>query len=423
MRVRIADVEPLLRTLVHPEACDKRRRSVNDGLGAPDDFERLGKPSRLWSGLDRLLEYLERLDESGIDEADHNSCRVVVSGSFRRQSYCLYSQKEGGTIRLDLQPADDVASMIRTYATSQVWGARISYQIFAIIAELFYADRRFYAGDFVRSFIANRLRNLIDERRIAQPEPFDALCNTRLSGHFRSDLLRDELSVFLAFHELGHYHMRRHNSHVGFRMLPVEMLEMACDDYACHELSGFAEHFGEETGIFECVNVWSFLLLLIWTLADSLATLHETGERRVAFEILLQRSRVAAKRIAPMAHRTERDFDRLAKVAERYFPIFEDMLALIDVMFKEGLEEEGKRFTRVRSSRVRVERALWRNQLDGSSPEVQDGNEPAQSRARWEEVWESEDAFAKERIERLLANRPERRHSRMAYTQSGRNRS
>ena len=117
---------------------------------------------RYFSSLDDLVEYLEdRLDPDQVLDVPFDSYTIEVSADALRRSRCQMTPPNRGRVALSLQPAQDVATMVRMFHTSKVWPARVSYQMFDIVRQILVAQGWLAAGRRVDQFVDDRLAQLI----------------------------------------------------------------------------------------------------------------------------------------------------------------------------------------------------------------------------------------------------------------------
>lgn len=391
MRFVTATVEPVLQTPGHPSFKSWHR------------------------SVDRLQDYLnEEFDPDGVLDVPEGSCEVVLSATFKRCSRFKYlCLAHLGRIELDLQPAYDVADMVQYFSVSRIWPVRIVYRIFAILREMLYAHDRMEAGAFVDAFCARHLRQMINERRIAQPDAFPDLCHSRMLGFDREALL-EQLVAFQTFHEIGHLIGFRNEDRRGERF-SVERAddELYCDDFACSEVLEFCE--GEDIGgFFQSSEVSVFLSILIWTLAGQLRVLDNEGTRRAIFSTLLQRSRAAAVHLYRRYRHFDSETERLATDAQRYFPLFEEILEIVEAFFLKGCSSTAGLFEKADKDEEHKASLLWGQKSQPAVFVAESGKQFA-----WENIWDEEDDAAERRyqeIKSLYERYPRRPRSRMAFS-------
>ncbi len=279
---------------------------------------------RYFSSLDDLVEYLEdHLDPDQVLDVPFDSYTIEVSADGLRRSRCHMTPPNHGHVALSLQPAQDVATMVRMFQTSEVWPARVSYQMFEIVRQILVAQGWLAAGRRVDQFVDDRLAQLITTHLFAGESQSPAWANPRRnwSGIPDAAALFEQLAAFQIFHELGHLIGWRTATRRGEPFsVETEQDEVNCDRFACDELW---RAYGDDLELLRIAPVSCFFGVLIWTLADHLGRhpgLDDAVVRERVFSIIVRRARAATLQFDRFAHRFEAPSPTREARALRYFP-------------------------------------------------------------------------------------------------------
>jgi len=375
-------------------------------------------PDRSANPLEDLADYLRyEFDPDRAFRLRKNSVTVTLSASLVRRSTWTHWGEGRGLIAVNLQPTIDVAAMVQHYWRSQVWPARVMFDLVAILGQTFFANGMHRARRFVHQFGERRLDQLISESLVAArdaPSPSPLLYSRAdMFGQLSEKDLAKQLAVFLIFHEVGHFvACRRATQQQEAFSVEEEKDELQCDDFACDELS---IAYGESLGIefLECVPFTVFLLIFLCTVAEHLPALHVASFRAATFRTVLRRARAATVHVHRFGHRKTPPSHELEMDALRHFPIFEAMMDILDRFFTEAASPGLEVF-------------------DDSDPGEEDGMTPPQASsdlpddrsvagaiADWQMIWDREDTLALERarvFESLYESRKHRPRSRPMFS-------
>jgi hypothetical protein len=353
------------------------------------------------SVFDDLAEYLRfDFDRDRVFDLPKDFPNVAVFADLSRYSRFSYPRsKRLGNIALNLQPAVDVAKMTIHYWRSQVWPARVAFDLLAVLGEVCLGNAMNLASGFVNRFVEHRLRQLITDSQISKPDQPSRWFSSRIQmfGSLEERALIEQLAAFQIFHEVGHF--------VGFGKaagrgdsfsVEEEKDELECDDFACEELN---IAYGESLGIefLESARVSVFLSILIWTLAEQLPKLEDVEFRARTFDTLMKRSRAATMHVYRFAHRGEPPSERLDMDALRYFPTFNALLRILDTFFAEAVLNNAETFD-CQGSLVDTVLATPRAAAAIPAGAMEKFVEP------WESIWAKEDDLAEEKAELLRSS-------------------
>jgi hypothetical protein len=349
-------------------------------------------PYHPWLGLgpiEDLAEYLDYdFDPDGVFRLPKNSV-VTISATIGRNS----TFQEGRRIEIDLQPAVDVAHMIASYYwRSQVWPARVAFEVFAILRELCIQHAHRSAAEFVSTFAERRLVELITDSELGIVEPHQGLFSSsraQMFGALDERELVKQLATFQIFHELGHLiasRSRRSTEQSSPGEIDVE--ELNCDEFGCSELD---IAYGGSLGIefLKSIPASIFLSILVWTLGQNFSRLEKAEFRTQTFATALRRSRAATVRVYRYGHRTEPPSEQQEMGALRHFPVFEALLRILDKFFTEAVSNDPEMFNFQGFATKTV--PATPQALAAAPPE-----EMRSSRAPWEMIWTKEDNAAQE---------------------------
>ena len=331
---------------------------------------------------------------------------VALSASNLRCSYI--TNRSPSRITLDLQPAVDVARMVSHYWKSEVWPARVVFNLFVVLSETCHGCKLYRAAEFVEEFCERRLVQLISDSPVGIPDRLPSWFSSRaqMFGSLDERALVGQLAAFQIFHEVGHLVESRLAARRGQKFsAEVEEDELKCDDFACGELS---LAYGDSLGIefLESSAISIVLSILIWTLAQHLRRLDNAEFRARTFATLLRRSRAATLRVYFLGRRTEPPSERSDSNALLYFPLFEAILRILDTFFDQAVSADSEIFD-----------------FHGSSPDLginvpktavaqRPGRMPT-AQTPWEIIWAEEDEAAEKKAELFRSqHEPERGHPR-----------
>src|SRR5207253_4892327 len=230
-----------------------------------------------------LAEYLQfDFDPDRVFKPPKSSA-ITLSASIGRKSIFVGKR---GPIEIDLQSAVDVAHMIaRYYWRSQVWAARVAFEVFAILRELCIGNGVHRAADIVDTFAHDRLVGLISNSELGIIEQHSGLFSSRaqMFGSLDERELFKQLATFQIFHELGHLIASRDRARSGkLSSAQEDVEELECDDFGCSELD---RAYGSSLGIefLESIPASIFLSILLWTIAQNFSKLDDFQFRAQTF--------------------------------------------------------------------------------------------------------------------------------------------
>jgi hypothetical protein len=341
-----------------------------------------------------LDEYLTfDFDPDRVLDIPIKSLNIALLANLSRYSrFSCPRDKPRGDIILNLQPAVDVASMTFKYWESQVWPARVVFDLFSLVEEMSLGNGIPAVSGFADQFLEHRLRRLITDSNISKPgPPLKSFFSSRrqMFGSMDKRALTEQLCRFQAFHEIGHFvGFAKASQHgVGFS-LEEEENELACDEFACEELNiEYEGSLGIEFLESACVSI--FLSILIWTLAEQFPYLDNQDVRTRSFATAIKRARAATSHVSTFAHRGGPPSERHSLDALRYFPIFDTFLQILDTFFKEAANL--------------FDSDVSTADIDAAStPASGSLNEPRwQPVEPWESIWLEEDKREEQRLERI----------------------
>jgi hypothetical protein len=365
--------------------------------------------------LDDLEEYLSSdFDRDRVFGLRLSSVTARLSATLGRRSYFEYNdRKDRGQLNLDLQPAIDVAGLVGQFWKSEVWPARIAFDLFELLAELYVASGMPLAVDAVLGFRFCKLRDRISGSILGLPEKFTAWHSTRSDafGGLDEQELSEQLTTFQVFHEIGHYSYYREAMKRGGRFsVDEEKNEIDCDDIACHE-TGIAYGDTLSLGFQESVQISIFLSILVWVLAEHHPALYDGHVRARVLAALDRRAKAATKVVYRMVHPTDKS-EGVESKAFRYFPILDEFLSLLEDLFTGMSSNRTDLFEFYGVAEAKE--VLY----DPPSLRKQDPMTETQP-AAWEVVWRTEDAQAEEKYRLREASweaHKRRPRSRPAYS-------
>jgi hypothetical protein len=350
--------------------------------------------------LDDLAEYLTfDFDPDRVLGVPKNSV-VALSASRQRRSH--FNGRLPARITLDLQPAFDVARMMTRYWKSEVWAARVMFDLFDVLGDICQGRSFRRAAEFLDQFSERRLGHLISDSPVGIPDrlPLGFTCRAHMFGSLDERKLVKQLATFQIFHEVGHLVELRQSARRGPKLSPEEE-ELMCDDFACGELRiAYDGSLGIE--FLESSPVSIFLSILIWTLAEHIGVLDDADRRVQLFDLLLRRARAATYYVHCQGHPTEPPSEESEGKALRHFPVFDAMLRILDTFFVEAISADSEMFD-FRGFEPEPELTIAKT----PAPRLE---EAQASEAPWEVIWTKEDEAAEKKAE-LFCARPEARGS------------
>ncbi len=366
-------------------------------------------PDRSANPLEDLANYLRyEFDPDRAFRLRKDSVSVTLSASLVRRSTWTRWDDGRGLIAVNLQPTIDVAAMAQHYWRSQVWPARVMFDLVAILGQTFFANGMHRARRFAYQFGERRLDQLISESRVAtrdEPSPSPVFYSrANMFGQLSEKDLARQLAVFLIFHEVGHFvACRRARQQKEAFSIEEEKDELQCDDFACDELS---IAYGESLGIefLECVPFTVFLLILLCTVAEHLPKLHGATFRAATFRTALRRARAATVHVHRLGHRNKPPSHQLEMDALRHFPVFEAMMDILDRFFTEAASTGLEVFD---DSDPGEEDGMT---LPQASSDVLHARSVAGAMADWQMIWDREDTLALERAQVFESLYESRKH-------------
>ena len=357
-------------------------------------------PDGQWgTPLDDLAEYLTfDFDPDRVLGVPKHSV-VALSASHHRLSN--FNRRLPARITLDLQPAVDVARMATRYWKSEVWAARVMFDLFDVLGDICHVRDLHRAVEFVDQFAERRLGRLISDSPVGIPDrlPFWFTSRAQMFGPLDERELMKQLATFQIFHEVGHLVEFRQSARRGPKLSPEEE-ELMCDDFACGELRiAYDGSLGIE--FLESSPVSIFLSILIWTLAEHIGFLDNAERRARLFDLLMRRAKAATYYVYRQGHPTEPPAEQSERKALCHFPVFTGILQILDTFFVEAVSADSEMFD-FRGSKPDTELTTSKASVARCPEEAQASQDP------WEVIWTKEDEAAERKAE-LVRSRSQTR--------------